>query len=58
MCCRRGVHSLRHAAGARVVRETGSLEEAAHHLGHASIETTRVYAKWSTTRLQATVGVW
>jgi len=55
---RRGVHSLRHSAGTRVVRETGSLEEAAHHLGHASIETTRVYAKWSNTRLKATVGEW
>jgi len=54
----KGVHSLRHAAGTRVVQETGSLEEAARHLGHASIETTRVYAKWSNTRLQATVGEW
>ncbi len=54
----RGVHSLRHAAGTRVVQETQSLEEAARHLGHASIETTRVYAKWSNTRLRATVGEW
>ena len=54
----RGIHSLRHAAGTRVVRETGSLEEAAHHLGHVSIETTRVYAKWSNKTLQATVGEW
>ncbi len=54
----KGIHSLRHAAGTRVVHETGSLEEAARHLGHASIETTRVYAKWSNTRLQATVGEW
>jgi len=54
----KGIHSLRHAAGTRVVHETGSLEEAARHLGHASIETTRVYAKWSNTRLQATVGQW
>ncbi len=54
----KGLHSLRHAAGTRVVAETGSLEEAARHLGHASIETTRVYAKWSNTRLKATVGEW
>lgn len=54
----RGIHSLRHAAGTRVVQETGSLEEAAHHLGHASIETTRVYAKWSNKKLKATVGEW
>ncbi len=55
---KRGIHSLRHAAGTRVVQETGSLEEAAHHLGHASIETTRVYAKWSNKKLKATVGEW
>jgi integrase len=54
----RGIHSLRHAAGTRVVQETGSLEEAARHLGHASIETTRVYAKWSNKKLKATVGEW
>ncbi len=54
----RGVHSLRHAAGTRVMQETQSLEEAARHLGHASIETTRVYAKWSNTRLRATIGEW
>ncbi len=54
----KGVHSLRHFAGTRVVRETQSLEEAARHLGHASIETTRAYAKWSDTRLKATVGAW
>ncbi len=54
----KGIHSLRHAAGTRVVQETGSLEEAAHHLGHASIETTRVYAKWSNKKLKATVGEW
>jgi len=54
----KGIHSLRHAAGTRVVHETGSLEEAARHLGHASIETTRVYATWSNTKLKATVGEW
>jgi len=40
------------------MQETQSLEEAARHLGHASIETTRVYAKWSNTRLRATIGEW
>lgn len=54
----KGLHSLRHAAGTRVVRETHSLEEAARHLGHASIETTRAYAKWSDARLKETVGAW
>ncbi|UQN09002.1 tyrosine-type recombinase/integrase [Deinococcus sp. QL22] len=43
----RGWHAFRHSAGTRLVRQTGSLKYAAHHLGHSSIETTRVYAKWS-----------
>jgi integrase len=54
----RGIHSLRHSSGTRVMDETGSLEETARHLGHATVETSRVYAKWSNKRLQATVGEW
>ncbi len=54
----KGTHSLRHAAGTRLVRDTGSLEEAARHLGHASIETTRVYAKWNNERLKTVLGEW
>ena len=54
----RGIHSLRHSSGTRVMQETNSLEEVAHHLGHSTIETARVYAKWSNTRLRATVGEW
>lgn len=54
----KGIHSLRHTAGTRLFRETESMEDTARHLGHTSIETTRVYAKWSNQRLQATVGEW
>ena len=32
----RGWHAFRHYAGIRLVRQTGSLEHAARHLGHAS----------------------
>ncbi len=53
-----GIHSLRHTAGTRVFHETRSLEDAARHLGHASIETARVYAKWDDTHLKTTVGEW
>jgi len=54
----RAIHSLRHAAGTRVMQETNSLEETARHLGHSTVETARIYAKWSNTRLKATVGEW
>ncbi len=54
----RAIHSLRHSAGTRLMEQTGSLEETARHLGHASVETSRVYAKWSNRRLQGSVGEW
>jgi len=54
----RSIHALRHTCGTRLVRETGNLEMAARHLGHSSIETTRVYAKWSDETLHTTVGGW
>jgi integrase/recombinase XerC len=54
----RGIHALRHSAGTRVYRETGDLENVARHLGHASLETARVYAKWSDERLKNTVRDW
>ena len=46
------VHSLRHTAGTRIVADTGTLEDAARQLGHTSIDTTRVYAKWQDRRLK------
>jgi len=54
----RGVHSLRHYCGTRIVREGGSLEWAARHLGHSQIETARVYAKWSDEGLKASLSTW
>jgi len=54
----RGVHSLRHYCGTRIVREGGSLEWAAQHLGHSQIETARVYAKWSDEGLKSSLSTW
>lgn len=54
----RGWHAFRHYAGTRLVRQTGSLEHAARHLGHASLDTTRVYAKWSDTALPDALAGW
>ena len=54
----RGWHAFRHYAGTRLVRQTGSLEHAARHLGHASLDTTRVYAKWSDTALPDALANW
>lgn len=53
-----GMHSLRHSAGTRLYSETGDLDTTAHHLGHASIETTRIYAKWSDKTLKKTLAAW
>ncbi|MGX9688621.1 tyrosine-type recombinase/integrase [Deinococcus wulumuqiensis] len=46
----KGFHAFRHYAGTRIAGSLG-LEDAARHLGHSSIETTRVYAKWADTAL-------
>ncbi len=55
----KGLHALRHYAGTRITREhNGDLEPAARHLGHSSLETTRVYAKWSDEALKRSVGGW
>ncbi len=57
----RGVHALRHACSTRLVKGTrGDLEVAAPMLGHSSIETTRVYVKWSDEDLRGrkTPGRW
>jgi len=53
-----GMHSLRHSAGTRLYAETKDLDTTARHLGHKSIETTRIYAKWSDETLKATLGGW
>lgn len=53
----RGVHALRHTCGTRMARERG-LEAAQHHLGHANLATTQVYAKWNQTHLRDAVSSW
>lgn len=40
-----GAHSLRHACATHLLEEGMSLKEIADHLGHASLDSTRVYAK-------------
>ena len=54
----RGVHALRHYTGTRVYRETRDLNEVAHVLGHASIETTRVYAAYDKAVKKDAVSDW
>jgi integrase/recombinase XerC len=54
----KGMHALRHAAGTRLYAETHDLEATARHLGHAKLETTRIYAKWSDRQLRETIGRW
>ncbi|GGM21950.1 tyrosine-type recombinase/integrase [Deinococcus aerophilus] len=54
----KGFHALRHYAGTRLVREGHSLDATARHLGHASIETTRIYAKWADDGLREALGDW
>jgi integrase len=53
-----GVHALRHTAGTRMMRQTGSLEITARLLGHAQIETTRIYAKFADDTLDDAVRDW
>lgn len=53
----KGFHAFRHYAGTRIAGALG-LEDAARHLGHSSIETTRVYAKWADTSLSNALKNW
>lgn len=53
----KGYHALRHYAGTKIAGTLG-LEDAARHLGHSSIETTRVYAKWADTALNNELKNW
>ena len=54
----RAVHSLRHSAGSRLYQQTTDLMMVAEHLGHSSIETTQIYAKWDKTQLEVAVQDW
>jgi integrase len=53
-----GAHSLRHQSGTRLYRQTNDLEMVARHLGHAKLDTSRIYAKWSDEKLAESVGDW
>nr|WP_291426736.1 tyrosine-type recombinase/integrase [Deinococcus sp.] len=53
----KGFHAFRHYAGTKIAGTLG-LEDAARHLGHSSIETTRVYAKWADTSLTNVLKNW
>lgn len=54
----RGYHALRHYAGTRLTREGASLDDVARHLGHAVLETARIYAKWSDEGLRRRMSSW
>ncbi|NJK44156.1 MAG: site-specific integrase [Pleurocapsa sp. SU_196_0] len=63
LCLKAGVpyqatHPLRHASGTRLYAQTKDLETVARHLGHANLETSRVYAKWSDEALKRAVEDW
>jgi integrase/recombinase XerD len=49
----RGPHALRHACATHLLAEGFSLKEIGDHLGHASPEATRIYAKVDMTGLKA-----
>ena len=54
-----GVHSLRHTAATRMVRQDGgNLDLAAQLLGHADIQVTRRYAKVDDAQVAAAVEEW
>lgn len=55
---RTGLHRLRHAAGTRMMRETGNLQEVAELLGHAQLDTARVYAAWANDTQRRVIGQW
>ena len=48
-------HSLRHRFATKVQEETGDIQTTAELLGHANIETTRVYAEFSNRRAHAAI---
>ena len=52
------LHSMRHSSGTMLYEQTNDLSLVADHLGHASIDTTRIYAKIADKRLEQTVGNW
>ncbi len=53
-----GTRSVKMRWAQPVMRQTGSLEHVARHLGHAQIETSRIYAKWSDATLREALSAW
>ena len=53
-----GLHALRHAAGTLLQRQTGDLTKVADHLGHATLDMARNYAKADDRALKAIVDEW
>ncbi len=53
-----GMHRLRHAAGFRFYGETRSLTHTAKLLGHASVDTAKIYAAKADTLIADTVANW
>jgi site-specific recombinase XerD len=49
----RGPHALRHACATKLLEEGFSMKEIGDHLGHASTDATRIYAKVDMTGLKA-----
>jgi len=54
----RGYRALRYAADTRLVKEGAFLDDVARHLGHAALETARIYAKWSNDALPRRMAQW
>ncbi|WP_293913769.1 site-specific integrase [Deinococcus sp.] len=52
------LHALRHSAGTRLVRSGRTLQDVARHLGHASVATAEIYAKWADESLQNELDNW
>jgi len=63
LCARAGVtylglHSLRHYTGTHLHRKGRELLEISHHLRHAQVETSAIYAEYDDTRLREAVWQW
>ena len=52
------LHALRHTAGTRLVKSGRTLQDVARHLGHASVATAEIYAKWADESLQNELDNW
>jgi site-specific recombinase XerC len=52
----KSAHSLRHSFATRIYGETGDLQLTQAALGHASVNSTVIYAKLDRARLRAVVG--